>query len=168
MDTKKFLISGILLGLLTLLFIYKISTRNGDSDQTNTNALYYENHGAYVAKVRVHWTHDDTGYHTQWLASVDEGYIMVAALPDKTTCNLYPCNGDEVWFEVDIEAGDDISCQKSEPFIADNTSEWSSSFKTAGTTLNDNHCQIIHKQVQMHCPHNDWPQKTAGCSHTTP
>jgi len=160
---------GLLVGcILGITILIGLESMRSDDSQTNTNALYYENHGAYIAKVRMHWDHDGTNYHTEWLASVDEGYIMVAALPNKTTCDIYPCTGDEVWLEVSIDAGSDNSCKKSEPFIADNTAGWSSSFKTAGTTLNDNHCQIIHKQVTMDCPHSDWPQKTNGCKSTTP
>jgi len=156
---------------LLLIFIFAFLMIFGQPDKAvaeKSNALYYVNNGRYVSQVRLHWKHDGEKYKTQWLwTDIKKNYIVKIPLPDKTSCDVYACQGDEVWLEVQIILGDKVSCKKSINFIAAKNQEFAAVFHTGGQTLTNNRCRIFYKKAKVRCNHNSWPQKKYGCTYTT-
>jgi hypothetical protein len=156
---------GILFGI-TLLLNAPYQALAADVTSYNAYKMVYKNKGGYVACVQVRWkttagevaklwwnankgTYDSAGLAKENCVRLNQETTVdlskVSDLKDVDSKTLD--EGNEVWLTIYIAAGDTKSCRKdSTKYFYNASGNAKPKFTTSGTTLNNNHCELVSKE----------------------
>jgi hypothetical protein len=126
------------------------ATGSAVAEDYNTKRLKYENKGGYSACTELHWKDSQGNKHKLTAADLDGD--QCPPTQQSRTINLNdltgtkkPSVGDEVWLVIKIDAGDTETCRKDNARFYYDSSGGTATFKTKGTTLQNNRCRIVCK-----------------------
>lgn len=138
------------------LFAGLIGVGPAAADKTcyQLGTMKYKNKGGYtVKKFYVMFTdtngkkNEDVGISTETYTGETRTVDLEEVIGLKT--------GDEVWGKVNIEGGDSEGCRKDGNIFYYAKSGGTVTYQTAGTTLNNNRCELVNKPDDKHiidCP----------------
>jgi hypothetical protein len=126
--------------------ILLISAVSAAGQDYKISRITYDNNGAYKACVHVKWkTADGTKLQEDHRKSVcaNAGRKETRRLENVVGKNGETIQaGDEVWAEIDIKAGEIENCRKDGKTFFYDPAGGTVTYKTGGTTYNDNRCKI--------------------------
>ena len=117
------------------------------ADNYDVSRIGYYNGGVYTACMQVRWRRPSG---KEFRTTPNEGHCANAGktkfwqLKNVTTeTNVKIQQGDEVWAKIQIQMGDSKNCRKSEKKFFYQETGGTVTYRTAGTTLNDNRCRVL-------------------------
>lgn len=144
----------ILLGLAMLATSIGMGSAAADANCYKISKMKYKNRGAYSVKEFIVKFIGDDG--KEWS---DVGYFQTIDSGQTKTIDLSYIDGlekgYEAWGKVKIDAGDNEDCRKDGTKFYYNENGGTVTYKTKGTTLNNNRCTLNEKpadKYKIDCP----------------
>lgn len=138
------------------LFAGLIGAAPAAADKTcyQLGTMKYKNNGGYTVKKFYVMFEDADGKKNEDIGISTDTYtgdIRTVALEEVVGLKT----GNEVWGKVNIEGGDSEGCRKDGNVFYYAKSGGPVTYQTAGTTLNNNRCELVNKPADKHiidCP----------------